>query len=192
VVAQAPAADGQLDPGPIVAMAGRTVVVPDVYEVAAEKIREFAVAIGETAAVCHDVAAAQAAGHRGVVAPPTFAIVPVFRGLDLLTGGAFSRDDAAIPAAHLIHGEQRLTHRRPLVAGDRVRVAATVLDARHVGTTVVLTIRTDLLDDPVAGTLGAGQHDTAADADTSVVCQARTVVMVTGVREPAAADGDAG
>ena len=43
------------------------------YRVGREKIREFALAIGEGASVCLDVAAARAAGHPDLVAPPTFA-----------------------------------------------------------------------------------------------------------------------
>ncbi len=45
------------------------------YEVGREKIREYANAVGETNPVHHDPEAAKAAGFRGVVAPPMFAVV---------------------------------------------------------------------------------------------------------------------
>ena len=43
----------------------------DTYVVGREKIREYAASIGETAAICHDVEAARAAGYADVVAPPS-------------------------------------------------------------------------------------------------------------------------
>ena len=42
------------------------------YQVAREKIREFAEAIGATDPIHHDVEAARAAGYPDVVAPATF------------------------------------------------------------------------------------------------------------------------
>ena len=54
---------------------GRTYPPSRPYEVGAEKIREFATAIGETGPLHHDAEAARAAGYPNVVAPPTFAIV---------------------------------------------------------------------------------------------------------------------
>jgi len=46
-----------------------------------EKIREYASSIGETAAICHDVEAARAAGYDDVVAPPMFAAVYSWRAM---------------------------------------------------------------------------------------------------------------
>ena len=43
------------------------------YEVGREKLREFAVAVGETDPIYHDEAAARAAGHPDLPAVPTFA-----------------------------------------------------------------------------------------------------------------------
>ena len=57
------------------AHAGRTYPPTPPYEVGREKLREFAAAVGETSAACHDVEAARALGHRDVIAAPTFAVV---------------------------------------------------------------------------------------------------------------------
>ena len=44
------------------------------YEVGREKLREFAIAVGETDPLYHDEAAARAAGHPDIPAVPTFAV----------------------------------------------------------------------------------------------------------------------
>ena len=48
---------------------------PTLYAVGREKIREFALATGETNALHLDLDAARAAGYRDLVAPPMFAVV---------------------------------------------------------------------------------------------------------------------
>ena len=48
---------------------------PTVYAVGREKVREYALAVGETNPLHLDVEAARAAGHADVVAPPMFAVV---------------------------------------------------------------------------------------------------------------------
>ena len=53
------------------------------YQVGREKIREFAVAIGDGDPLFRDVDAARAAGHADLVAPPTFPTcftMPVIEG----------------------------------------------------------------------------------------------------------------
>ena len=57
------------------ALVGRSYPPSAVYEVGRAKIAEFAAAIGADDPVHRDPAAARAAGHPDVIAPPTFAIV---------------------------------------------------------------------------------------------------------------------
>ena len=52
---------------------GRALSPSRPYLVGREKVREFALAVGEGAAVCTDLDAARAAGHPDLVAPQTFA-----------------------------------------------------------------------------------------------------------------------
>ena len=54
---------------------------PAEYAVCREKIREYALAVGETNPLHLDVAAAREAGHADVVAPPMFAVVYSFPAL---------------------------------------------------------------------------------------------------------------
>ena len=51
------------------------------YQVGREKLREFAIAIGDMNPAYHDVAHAQALGHPDIVAPPTFAFTLAMRAM---------------------------------------------------------------------------------------------------------------
>lgn len=113
---------------------------PQTYEVSRTKIREFAEAIGDPNPVYVDREAAWARGHRDIVAPPTFVMIPVMNGFDMLM------DDLGIEFARVVHVNQRFTYERPVVAGDDL-VATTTLDGvRPVGGNDLLTIRTVVRD----------------------------------------------
>lgn len=94
------------------------------YEVSREKIREFADAIGDPAAAFRQLAAAAELGYPDVVAPPTFAMIPVLRGLDQLL------DDLGVEYAQVIHVNQRFVYTRPIRAGDRLSTTTTVESVR--------------------------------------------------------------
>lgn len=111
---------------------------PQPYEVSREKVREFAEAIGDPNAVYVDIDVARKYGHRDVVAPPTFVMIPVMRGFDLLM------DDLGIEFARVVHVDQRFTYTRPLLVGDQLE-ATTTLDAiRQVAGSDLLTIRNEV------------------------------------------------
>lgn len=57
---------------------GRSYPPTDPYEVGREKIREFAVAVGDANPVYTDPEAAKAFGHLDVIAPPTFVFAITF------------------------------------------------------------------------------------------------------------------
>ncbi len=88
----------------------------DTYLVGREKVREYASAVGETAAICHDVEAARAAGFADVVAPPMFAAVYSWRAM----GPAVLDPELGIDFARLVHGGQEFTWHAPVVAGDEI------------------------------------------------------------------------
>ncbi|GAB4080560.1 MaoC family dehydratase [Modestobacter muralis] len=121
-------------------LVGRSYPPSAVYEVGREKIAEFATALGDPDPVYRDAAAARAAGHPDVIAPPTFAIV-----LSLGAGNAVVEDpEVGLDYSRVVHGEQRFTHHRPIRAGDRL-VATAVIDAvRTVAGNDMLTTRVDL------------------------------------------------
>src|ERR1700712_2937657 len=125
-----------LDPG----LVGRSYPPSAVYEVGGEKIAEFATALGDPDPVYRDAAAARAAGHSDVIAPPTFAIV-----LSLGAGNVVLDDPAVgIDYSRVVHGEQRFTHHRPIRAGDRLIATPTIAAARSVAGNDLLTARVDL------------------------------------------------
>jgi acyl dehydratase len=119
---------------------GRVFPASEPYEVSRGKIAEFAAAIGDTSPVYRDRAAAQAAGHADVIAPPTFAIVISVAG----SGAALADPGLGLNYAMVVHGEQRFTYTRPLTAGDVVTAQVTIADIRDVGRNVMLTTSTDI------------------------------------------------
>jgi acyl dehydratase len=121
-------------------LVGRSYPPSAVYEVGRAKIAEFARAIGDDDPVHRDAAAAQAAGHPDVIAPPTFAIVLTFEAANVVLGDP----DVDFDYSRVVHGEQRFSHVRPIRAGDRL-VATTTIDAvRTVAGNDLLTTRVDL------------------------------------------------
>jgi acyl dehydratase len=94
------------------------------YEVGREKIREYAAAVGETAEICHDVAAARQAGYEDVVAPPMFAAVYSWRAM----GPAVLDPEVGIDFTRLVHGAQEFTWGEPVVAGDEITTEASFLE----------------------------------------------------------------
>ena len=119
---------------------GRSFPPTEPYEVSRVKIREFADAIGDDNPVYRDREAAKAAGHPGVVAPPTFPIVFTMGG----AGPALTDPELGIDLAMVVHGEQRFEYRRPLHAGDSVVCESTITDIRAAGRNELLTVKTEV------------------------------------------------
>ncbi len=101
---------------------GRSYPPSEPYEVAREKIREFADAIGADDAAYRDPKAAAALGHPDVIAPPTFPVI---------LAGLASQELTVDPAlgldySRVVHGDQRFAYQRPVRAGDRLVGVCTV------------------------------------------------------------------
>jgi len=119
---------------------GRTFAPTEPYEVSRVKIAEFADAIGDPNPVYRDRAAAQAAGHSDVVAPPTFAIV-----ISMASSGRAVMDPGlGINYAMVVHGEQRFEYSRQIQAGDLLSAQVTITDIKQAGRNVLLTTQTDI------------------------------------------------
>jgi acyl dehydratase len=97
---------------------------PTVYAVGREKIREFALATGETDPLHLEVEAARAAGHRDLVAPPMFAVV--FSG-PAMAPPLFD-PEIGIDFARMVHGGQEFRWGPLVVAGDEVTTTVRVKD----------------------------------------------------------------
>jgi len=99
------------------------------YLVGREKVREFAAAVLSTSPLNFDTDAALAAGYPDVVAPPTFAVVVQERTLAQL----LAAPDAGIDFSRVVHGDQRFSYSRPIVAGDELTAQLTVSSVKTLG-----------------------------------------------------------
>lgn len=124
------------------AFAGREFAHPVPYSVGREKIREFALAVGEHSPLCHDVAAARAAGHPDLVAPPTFAMAAVARAQEsVIFDPALGLDFSKV-----VHGDQRFTHHRPIHAGDELFATVHIDTIRAMAGNDVVSLRVEVTD----------------------------------------------
>lgn len=128
-------------------LAGRAYPPTPPYSVGREKVREFARAVHATHPHHHDPEAARAAGHRDVIAPPTFPIVIQQAALADLIGDP----DAGIDFSRVVHGDQRFTYTRPIVAGDELSATLTVTSVKSLGGHTMVTSESVVTD-------GAGDH----------------------------------
>lgn len=124
------------------AFIGREFPDPLPYSVGREAIRQFANAIGEKSPLCHDVAAARAAGHRDLVAPPTFAMAAVSRAQE----GVIFHPDLGLDFSRVVHGDQRFTHQRPIYAGDELTCTASIDAIRVMAGNDIITVRIEVSD----------------------------------------------
>ena len=93
---------------------------PVTYEVGAEKVREFANAIGAENPVHHDHEAAKSAGFRDLVAPPMFCVVYSARAM----APAILDPEIGINLATMLHGSQEFVWDEPVCDGDLVSTTA--------------------------------------------------------------------
>jgi acyl dehydratase len=121
---------------------GRVFVPTKPYLVGREKIREFSRAVFATSPLNYDVDAARAAGHPDVVAPPTFPIVIQERTLAQL----LAEPDAGIDFTRVVHGDQRFTYTRPIVAGDELTATLTIASVKSLGGHSMVTAVSDIVD----------------------------------------------
>ena len=102
---------------------------PYVYEVGKEKIREYALAVGEDNPVYYDREQAKAAGFRDVPAPPMFAVV---YSSGSVAPGIFD-PDVGINFMLMVHGSQEFVWGEQVCAGDVIPTETTVKDISERG-----------------------------------------------------------
>ena len=126
---------------------GRVFPPTEPYLVGREKVREFARAVFATNPVNLDPEAAKAAGYDDVVAPPTFPVVVQEQTLAQL----LAEPDSGIDFSRVVHGDQRFTSTRPIVAGDLLTATLTVSSVKTLGAHAMVTAETSIAD-------AAGEH----------------------------------
>lgn len=102
---------------------------PVVFAVTREQVMQYAVTVGETNTLHHDLAEARAAGYADVVAPPMFAAVyawpPIFEWIsDPAHGMEFSQ---------FVHLAQEFRWGPPVIAGDEITSVNTVKEVYRRG-----------------------------------------------------------
>jgi len=133
---------------------------PVVYAVGREKVKEYASAVGETNPLHLDPAAARAAGHDDVVAPPMFAVV--YQAPAVMPG--MFDPEVGINFAMLVHSGQDFRWERVVVAGEELTTQAKVVNIEEKG--------------------GMGFYDFEAvtkDAGGATVCTGLWKIIVRGV-----------
>ena len=94
------------------------------YAVVREKVREYALAVGETNGLHLDHTAARAAGYADLVAPPMFAAVYKAPALS----PAMFDPEVGIDFTRMVHGAQEFVWGPLVVAGDEITTAVSVRD----------------------------------------------------------------
>ncbi len=112
------------------------------YLVGREKVREFARAVLATSPLNTDVEAARAAGYPDLVAPPTFPVVVQEATLAQL----LAEPDAGIDFARVVHGDQRFSYSRPIVAGDELTATLVVTSVKTLGGNAMVTSESVMVD----------------------------------------------
>lgn len=119
------------------AIAGKKYPKTDPYLVGREKVREFARAVFS-----------ESAAHiNGEVAPPTFAVVIQDATLQQL----LSDEEAGVDFSRVVHGDQRFSYTRPIVAGDEITATLTVKSVKKMGGHFMVTSESEMVD-------AAGKH----------------------------------
>ena len=109
-------------------LAGRTFPATEPYVVSREKILEFAKATGST--------------YDGGAAPATFPIVVAFAAMNAL----LEDPEVGVSLHNVVHGEQRFTYTRPVVAGDALSATLTVDTLRQIGGNDIIGTRSEISD----------------------------------------------
>jgi acyl dehydratase len=121
---------------------GREFPPTEPYLVGREKVREFARAVFATSPLHFDEVVAADAGYSGVVAPPTFPVVIQEATLAQLLG----QSDGGIEFDRVVHGDQRFTYSRPIVAGDELTATLSVTSIKSLGGHSIVTAESRMVD----------------------------------------------
>src|SRR5690348_7449761 len=111
-------------------LAGRTFPATAAYDVTEQAVSDFAAATGTPYT-------------PGGPAPATFPIVVAFAAMQAL----MADPEVGIELHHVVHGQQKFVHERPVVAGDRLTATLTVRGLRQLGGADIITTSSAITDD---------------------------------------------
>jgi len=125
------------------ALEGKVYPPSSSYEVGREKIREFALAIGDPNPVYSDVEAAKAAGYPDIIAPPTFLTVLNFKYSPRVIGDP----ELGLDYSRVVHGEQTYELLEPITPGMRLVGRATLARVFSKGKNEFMVVQADIETD---------------------------------------------
>ncbi|GAA3028483.1 MaoC family dehydratase N-terminal domain-containing protein [Kitasatospora albolonga] len=146
---------------------GRTYPPTAPYEVGREKIREFAVAVGDANPAYTDVEAAKALGYPDVIAPPTFPFAIAFQA----AAQVVNDPELGLDYSRVVHGDQKFLYSRPVQAGDRLSVAIVIDAIKSLAGNDVLTVSGAVHDESGEHVVTAVMTLVARAADTADTAQ---------------------
>ena len=110
-------------------LSGRTFPPTPAYDVTEERIAAFAAATGTPY-------------ETGGPAPATFPIVVAFGAMQAL----MSDPEVGIELHHVVHGQQKFAHERPVRAGDALRAELSVTGLRQIGGADIISTSSAITD----------------------------------------------
>jgi acyl dehydratase len=110
-------------------LVGRSFPPTEAYDVTEQAVADFAAATGTPYSA-------------GDPAPATFPIVVAFGAMRAL----MSDPDVGIQLHHVVHGQQRFVHERPVVVGDRLTATLSVRGLRQVAGTDIISTSSAITD----------------------------------------------
>lgn len=99
------------------------------YEIGREKMKEYAVAIGDMNPYYHDREAGAKSAHGDNIAPPNFAAVYNLMGCAQM----FFDPELKLNMAMLVHGEQEFEFLKPVKPGDVITTTGKIVDIKEKG-----------------------------------------------------------
>jgi N-terminal half of MaoC dehydratase len=110
-------------------LAGRSFPPTPAYDVTEQAVTDFAAATGTPY-------------RTGDPAPATFPIVVAFDAMQAL----MTDPEVGIELHHVVHGQQRFVHERPVMVGDRLTATLTVSGLRQIAGTDIITTSSAITD----------------------------------------------
>jgi acyl dehydratase len=110
-------------------LSGRTFPPTPAYDVTEERIAAFATATGTPY-------------QAGGPAPATYPIVVAFAAMQ----GLMSDPEVGIELHHVVHGQQKFVHERPVRAGDRLSAELSVTGLRQIGGADIISTSSAITD----------------------------------------------
>src|SRR5262249_7446958 len=89
-----------------------------------------------------DPQAARELGHPDVIAPPTFPFSLTYRA----AAQVVDDPELGLDFSRVVHGDQKFTYSRPVLAGDRLAVTVSIESIKSLAGNDVMTVRGEVHD----------------------------------------------